>query len=230
MFAPMKIELLPPDAAHQRGPELDKLLIDAVAHGASVGFLHPLSDEEAATYWRKVLADLPLGNRLLFGAFSNDGRLIGTAQLAREPRANGRHRAEVQKVLVDSSARRRGVGAALMARLEREAVGRGVRLLFLDTSDGPGGAVEFYRQLGYSHAGGIPDYAADPDGSLFPNAIFYKLLPTVTSGAPAAAARIDAGAGDGRQVGAPGTVRPTCSEPVRAGGLMNHHVAPGASR
>jgi len=73
-------------------------------------------------------------------------------------------------------ARGRGIGAALMARLEAEAVACGRTLLFLDTSTGESGAVQFYKQLGYSYAGGIPDYAANPDGRLVPNAIFYKRL------------------------------------------------------
>jgi ribosomal protein S18 acetylase RimI-like enzyme len=157
---------------------LQDLLTDAVRHGASIGFLNPLTRSEAAAYWQKIMADLPLGYRLLLGAFDEAGRLVGSAQLALEARANGRHRAEVQKVLVLAAARRRGVGAALMARIESEAQARGLQLLFLDTSCGPGGAVDFYRRLGYVFVGSIPDYAADPDGSLVANAIFYKRLPT----------------------------------------------------
>ena len=36
--------------------------------------------------------------------------------------------------------------------------------------------MKFYERLGYVWAGSIPDYAADPDGRLVPNAIFYKQL------------------------------------------------------
>lgn len=171
----MTIDPISPEAANRLLPELSALLIDAVRHGASVGFVEPLLEPDALAYWRRVLHELPTGNRLLLGAFENAG-LVGTAQLALEPRANGRHRAEVQKVLVHSSARRRGVGAALMARVEAEANARGLRLLFLDTSTGRGGATAFYEALGYTLVGSIPDYAADPDGRLVPNAIFYKLL------------------------------------------------------
>ena len=42
---------------------------------------------------------------------------------------------------------------------------RQVRLLFLDTSDGHGGARAFYDAIGYSYVGGIPGYALDPDGA-----------------------------------------------------------------
>ena len=54
--------------------------------------------------------------------------------------------------------------------------GIAVRLLFLDTSEGPGGARDFYESLGYTYAGGIPDYALDPDGRPAKNAIFYKRI------------------------------------------------------
>lgn len=174
----MKIEVMTVEMAGARQKELAGLLIDAVRNGASVGFVEPLTAGEAETYWRKIICDLAGGHRVLLAALENDGRLVGSAQLALEPRANGRHRAEVQKVLVLNAARRRGLGAALMARIETEAKARNLRLLFLDTSTGASGAVEFYRALGYTLAGGIPDYAADPDGRLVPNAIFYKLLAT----------------------------------------------------
>lgn len=152
------------------------LLIDAVAHGASIGFLGAVTREEAAAYWRKIFADIPDRGRVVFAAFDDTGRLAGTAQLALELRPNGRHRAEVQKVLVWHAARGRGIGAALMVRVEAEARARGRTLLFLDTSIGEAGAVKFYDRLGYALAGGIPDYAANPDGTLVPNVIFYKRL------------------------------------------------------
>ena len=63
-----------------------------------------------------------------------------------------------------------------MHDLERHARERLIRLVFLDTSEGPGGARGFYERLGYTYAGGIPDYALDPDGTAQKNAIYYKLL------------------------------------------------------
>lgn len=49
-------------------------------------------------------------------------------------------------------------------------------LLFLDTSEGPGGARAFYESLCYTYVGGIPGYATDPDGTFAKNAIYYKTL------------------------------------------------------
>jgi acetyltransferase len=160
----------------EQAADFAALLRDAVEHGASVGFTLPLTDGEVADYWRKVAADVAAGHKLLWAACTDDGRIVGSVQLALETRANGRHRAEVQKLMVLAAERGRGIGAELMRHLEARAERDGRRVLFLDTSEGPGGARRFYERTGYTYAGGIPDYAADPDGRLVPNAIFYKRL------------------------------------------------------
>jgi ribosomal protein S18 acetylase RimI-like enzyme len=64
----------------------------------------------------------------------------------------------------------------MMTELEERALARGVRLLFLDTSEGYGGARALYDTQGYVYVGGIPDYALDPDGTPAKNAIYYKML------------------------------------------------------
>lgn len=172
----MKIEKLSAATGAARLDELTALLLDSVAHGASIGFLAAITRGEAAAYWRSILEELPGGARLLLGAFDASGRLTGAVQLALATRPNSRHRAEVQKLLVFGAARRRGVGASLMTRLEAEALARGRTLLLLDTSVGAAGAEKFYERSGYLRAGGFPDYAANPDGTLVPNVFFYKRL------------------------------------------------------
>lgn len=159
-----------------RHREFESLLVDAVTNGASIGFMLPLEPEEAVAYWRRVAAEVSSGSKVLVAALGADGTLLGSGQLALESRANGRHRAEVQKLMVRHSLRGRGVGGAIMRQLEVEARAAGRSLLFLDTSVGASGAVAFYEKLGYTFAGGIPDYARDPDGKLSANAIFYKRL------------------------------------------------------
>lgn len=156
--------------------ELAELLTACVAHGASIGFLAPLAEAEADAYWAKIAADLPGGHRLLLVARDGDGRIVGSAQLAGETRANGRHRAEVQKVMVRPTHRRQGIAAQLMGELEAAARARGITLLFLDTSDSHAGARAFYEALSYVYVGGIPGYALDPKGVPEANAIFYKTL------------------------------------------------------
>jgi ribosomal protein S18 acetylase RimI-like enzyme len=164
-------EILVRDAA-----EFHALLRDAVEHGASIGFTLPLADGEVADYWHKVGAELARGNKVLLAARDETGRLLGSGQLALEARSNGRHRAEVQKLLVFAAQRGRGVGTSLMRAIEAAARAQGRTLLFLDTSEGAGGAAGLYARLGYTRCGGIPDYAMDPDGTLKPNVIFAKRL------------------------------------------------------
>jgi GNAT superfamily N-acetyltransferase len=157
--------------------ELDSLLVECVESGASIGFLSPLTADESAAYWRKIVSELTAGTRLLCLARETPGgRIVGGAQLALETRPNGRHRAEVQKVMVRPSHRRRGVATRLMTEIEACAGERGVWLLFLDTSDSHAGARAFYEKLGYVYVGGIPGFALDPHGRPEPNAIFYKTL------------------------------------------------------
>lgn len=173
---PVNIELLTSEAATARLADLSALLRDAVQNGASVGFMLPMADGEVENYWREIFAEVAAGRKLLFVAYAESGRLVGSAQLALETRANGRHRAEVQKLMVVANQRGRGIGAALMARVEAEAAARGRTLLFLDTSVGAAGATKFYERPGYMFAGSIPDFASDPDGHLTANAIYYKRL------------------------------------------------------
>jgi len=163
------------------GPDLDALcglLCACVCGGASIGFVEPMGSAEAQAYWKDVEAEARKASRLVLVAREGPGLpIIGSAQLAFVSKPNGRHRAEVQKVLVLPSERRRGIASLLMRAVESEASGRGVRLLHLDTSEGRSGAREFYEALGYAYVGGIPGFALDPGGSPAKNAIYYKTLP-----------------------------------------------------
>lgn len=172
----MKIEALGPEVTAGDLAALAEVLAECVAGGASIGFMPPVPRAEAEAYWKKVTGDVAGGARVILVVREADGRIVGTAQLAAETRANGRHRAEVQKVLVRPSHRRRGLARRLMADLEARARARGLTLLFLDTSEGRGGAQELYERLGYVYAGGIPGYALDPDGTPVKNAIYFKNL------------------------------------------------------
>jgi acetyltransferase len=172
----MTIEPLALPVASNDRAALVSLLTACVHGGASIGFLAPLAPEEAGAYWTKILAELGGGGRVLLVARDEAGAIVGAAQLACESRANGRHRGEVQKVMVLPSHRRRGIAAHLMGALEAEARRRGLGLLFLDTSDSHAGARAFYEALRYVYVGGIPGYALDPHGTPEPNAIFYKTL------------------------------------------------------
>ena len=149
------------------------LLIDSVEHGASVGFVSPLSHAEAEGYWRRIGRAVADERCLLFAAALDDP-VIGTVQLDVDTLPNQRHRATVAKLLVHTTARRRGVGEALMRALEQEARARGRWLLTLDTATGD--AARLYERLGWTASGTIPDYALNPDGSLTDTTFYWKRL------------------------------------------------------
>lgn len=150
------------------------LLIDAVQSGSSVGFVLPLSREEAGRYWDGLVPTLADGSRFLWIARDAD-RVIGTVQLELATKKNARNRAEVQKLLVHSRARRQGVARAMMRALEMQARVLDRGLLHLDTEAGSE-AERFYRALGYTGIGGLPEYACSPQGEWRANAIYYKTL------------------------------------------------------
>jgi ribosomal protein S18 acetylase RimI-like enzyme len=150
------------------------LLTDVVDAGASIGFMQPLAAEEARGYWQKVATDVGAGLRVLLVAHDN-GVLLGSAQLGLEPRPNGAHRAEVQKVMVHTAARRRGLGRALMAVLESEARAHLRSLLVLDTREGDA-AEGLYQGFGYTRVGVIPRYALNTNGQRDGTVIYYKEL------------------------------------------------------
>ena len=150
------------------------LLVDAVRDGASVGFLAPLAESDARTYWESVAAALRGGTRHLL-ALMNRGTVIGSVQLDLPQMPNARHRAEIAKLLVHTGTRRSGVGRSLMEAAEALARTLGRPLLVLDTRRGDA-AEQLYRLLGYHVAGVIPRYARSNSGMLDDTVYFYKEL------------------------------------------------------
>jgi len=169
------VSLLTPQQAQARRLALVELLVDAVEGGASVGFVWPMTRAKAETRWEDVLAGHALGERLIFAAEA-DGRLDGTVQLIPSPKENQAFRADLTKLLVHRSARRRGLGVLLMRAAEDEARRIGRTLLTLDTETGSA-AERLYTRLGWTKYGEIPAYATSPDGrSRDPVSFFYKML------------------------------------------------------
>ena len=150
------------------------MLVDCVDNGASVGFLSPLAADVADRYWNRVFSLVSDGSVVLWVA-EDDGRIVGTVQVELCGKDNGKHRGELQKLLVHTSARGRGVARALMAEAERFARENRRTLLVLDTQVGST-AESVYRNLGWSRAGEIPDYATTPTGELHPTVYYYKIL------------------------------------------------------
>jgi len=163
--------LFTPDAHLQA---LTQLLQDCVMGGASLGFLSPLGADEAQAYWDGVAADMRSGARLLLVAMEGV-ELAGAVQLALCGKKNGQHRAEIEKLMVHTRHRRKGLGDALMLGIEALAGEHGRSLLVLDTRCDDT-ASTLYRKHGYIEAGRIPGYALSADGGLDGTSYFYKQM------------------------------------------------------
>ena len=153
---------------------LAAVLFDCVDGGASVGYMAPFSHDVARRVFEEYAAEVESGGRVLLAAFS-DGALVGTAQVVFAPHPNQPHRADVARVLVRRSARRRGIAQRLMERAESEARAEGRTLLVLDAVTG-GDAERLYQRLGWVEVGVIPNYALYPDGRPCDTTYFWKAL------------------------------------------------------
>jgi GNAT superfamily N-acetyltransferase len=150
------------------------VLADCVEGGASVGYLSPFSHEQARRVYEEYADEVEHGRRLLLAAFAG-GTLVGTAQLVFPTHPNQPHRADVARVLVHRSARRRGIARRLMEEIERQALADGRTLLVLDTVTGDD-AERLYDRLGWRKVGVIPGFALYPDGRFCDTTVFYKEL------------------------------------------------------
>jgi ribosomal protein S18 acetylase RimI-like enzyme len=172
-----EIKIAPLDAAPRTRAALREILVEAVANGASVSFMHPLAPEMADSFWDRSLAAAARGERVVLGAFDDD-HLVGTVTLLLDCPPNQPHRAEIAKLMTRLSHRGHGVATALMQAAERLAVERARTLLVLDTAT-DGGASSLYERLGYTLVGEIPDYALKPHGGLSGTLVYWKRLGAV---------------------------------------------------
>lgn len=158
--------------AERRLGELGAILRDAVESGASVNFLEGFTQSEAEEFWRGQISGLADGGRHLLVAEDGD-RLIGTVVLTKAPQPNQPHRADVGKMLVLASHRRKGVGRRLLDAVEALAREEGRTLLMLDTTLGSSGDL-LYRSCGWVQYGIVPGHALSTLGVPTATAFFYK--------------------------------------------------------
>ncbi|GII58590.1 N-acetyltransferase [Planotetraspora thailandica] len=168
------ISRLAPDDFPATVKSLADLLVDVVAGGASLGFRFPFRQEEAAAWWRTQQPAVSDGTMTIWVAHGPGG-VVGTISLVVDRKPNGRHRADVIKLMVHPDARGQGLARALLATAEQAAAQAGVTLLLLDTVTGSA-ADHLYEGAGWTRFGIVPDYATDPGGTLEDCSFFYKQL------------------------------------------------------
>jgi len=170
-----RIRRVAADEAPQSVGALAAVLLDCVEGGASVSFMWPLPSERAIEFWAGVADGVQRGERVLLVAEDEGGQIVGTAQLILAQPDNQPHRADVAKMLVHRSARRRGVAQRLLAAIEDAAREAGKSVLVLDTVTG-GDAERLYARGGWQVVGTIPNYALMPDGRPCSTTYFHKQL------------------------------------------------------
>ncbi|HEX2201981.1 MAG TPA: GNAT family N-acetyltransferase [Longimicrobium sp.] len=175
MTGPFTLRPLTGAEAASRVAELSAVLTDCVEGGASVSFMAPLARDAADAFWRRVADGVAAGERILLVAEDGGGAIVGTVQVVLALPENQPHRGDLAKMLVHRSARRHGLGAALVRAAEDAAREAGKTLLVLDTVTGSD-AERLYARLGWVRVGVIPGYALMPDGRPCDTTYFYKSL------------------------------------------------------
>jgi ribosomal protein S18 acetylase RimI-like enzyme len=105
--------------------------------------------------------DVPLDYEFL-GAFE-ENRLVGYACFGATPGTEGTF--DLYWLAVDPAAQGRGIGRALVRGVEGKLIGRGGRLLVVETSSRPDYAStrQFYTRTGYTEAARVRDFYAPAD-------------------------------------------------------------------
>ncbi|MDK1289423.1 GNAT family N-acetyltransferase [Pseudoalteromonas umbrosa] len=154
--------------------QLCDLLTVCIEHGASLGFYTPVNSDMLQQYWYSVAQAIATKERKLYALYRGDA-LVATVQLSLCMKENGRHRADVEKLLVHPNTQRRGYATILMRHMEQSALENGRTLLVLDTQS-TDKAELFYQAFGYTKVGQIPFYVSDNQGQLHSTSYYYKYL------------------------------------------------------
>ncbi|WP_342365977.1 GNAT family N-acetyltransferase [Pseudoalteromonas sp. S16_S37] len=154
--------------------QLIELLGACINEGASLGFYAPADVKQLTSYWQDIEASVAQNKRSLYAIFHGDTP-IASVQLVPCQKQNGRHRAEVEKLIVHPHAQRQGLARKLMAALEADALQQGIKLLFLDTQTGDKSEL-FYQALGYQKSGQIPHFVTNSEGVFSSTSYYYKQL------------------------------------------------------
>jgi ribosomal protein S18 acetylase RimI-like enzyme len=107
-------------------------------------------------------AEVGPGDYEFVGAFEAE-QLVGYACFGPTPATVGTY--DLYWLAVDRAAQGRGIGRALMRDVEEKLIGRGGRLLVVETSSRPDYAStrQFYTRSGYTEAARVRDFYAPAD-------------------------------------------------------------------
>ncbi len=125
---------------------------------------------EARTLYPELFApgspaptNTPLGEREVYLLAWREGVAVGCGALRRLDVQRG----ELRRLFVIPPARREGVGRALLARLEADALALGYRRLLLETGTRQKPAAALYRAAGWRRIPPYGNYVGDPTSCCF---------------------------------------------------------------
>jgi len=175
-------QLRSPESVLAHIDQLSVLLQECVHERHSMGFLAPLSLQEANSYWTDLISPTTKGTVHLFILTTPDPDtttttplIIGTVQLAPMLKATHRHRAEVNKLIISSNYQRMGLARKVMDYVEDFAREDGKEVLTLTTATASA-AREMYLRLGWEEFGVCKKYARWPDGRMADVSFFSRDL------------------------------------------------------
>ncbi|KAL7912522.1 acyl-CoA N-acyltransferase [Trichoderma velutinum] len=146
---------------------------------SSLGFMAPLTDHTAISYWLELLPSVIGPNAtttLLIATAPGSDKVVATVQLGRMPKETHSYKGEIRKLMVHPDFRRHGLGRRMMDEIEKVAKEEfALELLLLDTSkETP--ARQFYLRTGWTEWGICPDYAKSSSGHKHDCCFFVKSL------------------------------------------------------
>ena len=135
----------------RHAPHILTLLNDAILHTTWVYDCDPYPEP----YMREYFDEHAAGNYPVLAAESDDGVFLGFASCGAYRHHQGYRYAAELSLYVEPSARRMGVGTALLARLEDECRKIGIHTLIgvIDSENLP--SIGLHRKRGYEYAGTV---------------------------------------------------------------------------
>ncbi len=164
------MKIVPADFERHARPMLD-LLNDAILHTTWVYDCEPHPEP----YMREYFGEHAAGRYPILAAESDDGAFLGFASCGPFRHHQGYLHAAEHSVYVVPSVRRKGIGTALMARLEDECRENGIHTLIgvIDSENLP--SIELHRKCGYEYAGTVRE-AGRKFGRWLSIAYYQKIL------------------------------------------------------
>jgi ribosomal protein S18 acetylase RimI-like enzyme len=154
--------------------QLADMLIETVANGGTLNFMHPLARSAALSFWEKGFRSVASGDRVILGALDGS-RVVGTLSIFLDCGDNQPHRCEIGKIMTSLSHRGQGIGSQLVAESERAARARRRSLMVVTTATG-GTAYSLYERIGFTLAGTIPNFGSDPHGKMEGCMFYWKQI------------------------------------------------------